>query len=453
MPSRRTRCYSISARWLMGCIQLGVFVSVASIHVLSTHAQEKGGSVLERAELRIPAFTAYVLPNPQGARIREPQGITLWKDPSQRVVWYGQFAKTGPMQVCVAIEPKGGSVPSLKMRVAGQSRSGESGPIENGISIVNFGTWELSETGYVPLELERDSEGSEPDFRVVDLRLAGGAVEGAHFNLKERRNAASVHLMYPITSGTEIEAFYGEVTAVEDPIGTFYMTCGWHRGYFGMQVNSPNERRIIFSVWDSGNEGIDRNKVASENRVQLIDKGKDVFSGDFGNEGTGGHSHLKTMWETGSTQRFLVTATPVDATHTIFAGYWFNPIDERWMLISAWNAPKEGGRLRGLHSFSENFIGENGHLQRKALYGNSWYRTSDGVWHEIIQARFSHDPTGKEDRFDRFMGIEKNQFFLSHGGFVPGFTKYGESFEREPVGKPPNDLDLPSLPVEKADAK
>lgn len=30
----------------------------------------------------------------------------------------------------------------------------------------------------------------------------------------------------------------------------YYMACGWHRGYLGMQVNSPTERRIIFSVRD-----------------------------------------------------------------------------------------------------------------------------------------------------------------------------------------------------------
>ena len=44
-------------------------------------------------------------------------------------------------------------------------------------------------------------------------------------------------------------------------MATYYMACGWHRGYFGMQVNSPTERRIIFSVWDSGGEAVDRSKV------------------------------------------------------------------------------------------------------------------------------------------------------------------------------------------------
>ena len=239
-------------------------------------------------------------------------------------------------------------------------------------------------------------------------------------------------------------AFYCEVTAVEDPVTTFYMACGWHLGYFGMQVNSPTERRLIFSVWDSGNEAVDRNKVGEENRVKLMGKGEDVSAGDFGNEGTGGHSHLKFRWKTGESQRFIVTAQPTNETFTIFSGYYFHPDKKAWILISSWKAPKEGGWLRRLHSFSENFGGSTGHLQRKALYGNQWIRTSAGLWIELTTASFSHDSTGREDRLDRFMGVEGGQFFLSHGGFVPGFTKYGEKFSRPPLGKVPL-IELPRM--------
>jgi hypothetical protein len=41
------------------------------------------------------------------------------------------------------------------------------------------------------------------------------------------------------------------------------------------------------------------------------------------------------------------------------------------------------------------------------------------------------------------MGVESGQFFLSHGGFVPGFTKYGEKFTRPATGKEPSDIVLP----------
>ena len=57
-------------------------------------------------------------------------------------------------------------------------------------------------------------------------------------------------------------------------------------------------------------------------------------------------------------------------------------------------------------------------------------------------ASFSHDPTGKSDRLDHFMGMENGQFFLSHGGFITGFTKYGDKFTRPVTGTPPV-IDLP----------
>ena len=152
--------------------------------------------------------------------------------------------------------------------------------------------------------------------------------------------------------GSQLERVWGPQRFL-----TYYMACGWHRGYFGMQVNSPEERRIIFSVWDRGEEPTDPNRVADVDRVRLVNKGDGVFTGRFGNEGTGGHSHLKYPWKTGSNQKFLVTAEPTDATHTRFSGFYFHPDSQKWMLISSWDTPGEGGYLKGLYSFSENFGG------------------------------------------------------------------------------------------------
>ena len=103
--------------------------------------------------------------------------------------------------------------------------------------------------------------------------------------------------------------------------------------------------------------------------------------------------------------------------------------------------------MRGLYSFSENFGGSNGHLLRKALYGNQWIRTAQGEWAELTSASFSHDATGRADRLDRFMGVENGRFFLSHGAFVPGSTTSGQSFDRPPTGKAPSDLELPEPPA------
>ena len=392
--------------------------------------------------LNIPAFTAYLDPDPNGARVSTDDGITDWNTATNKIKWSGQLKNTGDLSISVRLTLKKNEPLQLHLKLGDQfKRLTVTG---TGASMLaDFGKFSVTRSGYHTFTLSSPA----PSGKIEELTLDGPSAKDAHFNFKPRRNSASVHLSYPIEQREEISAFYCELTGIEEPLWTYYMACGWHRGYFGMQINSPTERRIIFSVWDSGGEAVDRNKVGQEDRVTLIAKGESVNSGSFGNEGTGGHSHLKYQWETGVKQRFLVTAEPVDSTHTIFAGYYFHPEKKTWILISSWKAPKEGKRLRGLYSFSENFAGKNGNLLRKASYGNQWIRTSAGEWKEITTAKFSHDETGKADRLDRFMGLtKKNEFFLSQGGFVEGFTKFGTPFERKPSNRSPKDMNLPPLP-------
>jgi hypothetical protein len=410
----------------------------------------RGGQVLfAYPELRVPAFTAYLDPDVDGAHVSSDSGITGWSDPALKILWFGQIKTPGPLDASVEIRLPEGMFSRLRLTLAGQSReTSVAGEGDNVVCVHYIGRFDIPQAGYQRFTLESLNERGQSLGHLDALVLKGPAVQDAHFNLQSRRNAASVHLSYPLPKETQAEAFYCELTGLEDPVWTYYMACGWHRGYFGMQVNSPTERRIIFSVWDSGGEAVDRDKVSEENRVRLIAKGEGVVAGDFGHEGTGGHSHLVYPWKTGERQRFIVTARPTDATHTVYSGFYFHPDKRQWVLISSWKAPKEGGTLRGLYSFSENFGGANGHLLRKALYGNPWVRTRDGRWTEITTARFSHDPTGKVDRLDRFMGVENGQFFLSHGGFVEGFTNYGEEFTRPATGKAPADVELPDTGLE-----
>ena len=395
------------------------------------------------AEERVPAFTAYLSPDANGARVSSRSGIIGWRNPSVKVLWFGEFQQPGDLECAVSLRLPVGKESKLRLTVSGTSREATAVGKGSDTVRVNFGTFNI-EAGYQKFSLESLNPEGQDAGDLEALLLDGPAAQRAHFNLKERRNAASVHLFYPTPGITNIEAFYCEVTAVEDPVWTFYMACGWHRGYFGMQVNSATERRIIFSVWDSGREPTDRDKVAAADKVTLVAKGDGVNAGDFGNEGTGGHSHLTYLWKTGEKQRFIVTAKPVDSTHTIYSGFYFHPGKKEWMLISSWKAPPDGSYLHGLHSFSENFVGSNGQLRRKALYGNQWFRTADGKWIEQTTASFSHDPTGKADRLDHFMGIEGGQFFLSQGGFTAGSTRFGEVFTRPADSQPPENINLPT---------
>ena len=227
--------------------------------------------------LRVPAFTAYLSPDPEAAEVSEERGITGWKDKYQYVVWYGYIKTPGKLALSLQARSPVKAVSRLRLTVAGQST--ENTIIGAGSDIpltFRFGEVNIHSPGYYAFILQGLSKDGKTFGDLEALLLNGPAVEGAHFNMKERRNAASVHLGYPFPAETKATWFYNEVTVKTDPIWSYYMACGFKRGYFGIQVNSPTERRVIFSVWDSGNEAVDRNKVDADNRVQLLAKGEGV---------------------------------------------------------------------------------------------------------------------------------------------------------------------------------
>lgn len=53
------------------------------------------------------------------------------------------------------------------------------------------------------------------------------------------------------SAAKEIDYFYSELRVPKglDTEGSYFMANGFNVGYFGMQVNSPTERRFLFSVW------------------------------------------------------------------------------------------------------------------------------------------------------------------------------------------------------------
>lgn len=394
------------------------------------------------AEVSVPAFTAYLEPDANGANVSETEGITGWDDEKLHVSWFGELKKAGKLTAAVKLKlpPDGRS--KLQLTIGDEKHkataSGET---------VSFGEYKIAKPGYVKFELT-SLNGDDDAGQIQALQLDGDPTAGAHFNLLPRRNSASVHLAYPTPQDAKIAMFYNEATAVEDPVATYYMVCGFSRGYFGMQVNSPTERRIIFSVWDSGSgqDSKDRSTVSEDNHTQLLAKGEGVEASVFGNEGTGGHSHLIYPWKTGQAQRFVVAVKP-EGTNTIYSGFWYHPDKKQWMLIASFRAPKDGKWLDGLYSFSENFNGNSGQLRRKALFGPQWVKMENGKWIELTKATFSHDGTGKSDRLDRFMGVEKDLFFLSQGGFVPGSTEFGTPFTRSASRRAPDDIRLPEVPA------
>ena len=395
----------------------------------------------------VPGYTAYLEPNPEpaGMDVSVPNGVTGWSDAKTKVVWYGQLHGTGRLALSLTLTLPPTDRSRLRLSVAGHSlpaqADGGAGPIT-----VDFGVVDIPKQGPYQFTLEGLSRTGATFGDISALHLGGPAAQGAHFSRAETRGAPSVHLWYATPKDAKVSWFYNEVTARDTPLWSYYMACGFTRGYFGIQVNSPTERRIIFSVWNAGDEPTDPNKVPLDDRVQLRGKGPGVFTDSFGHEGTGGHSHLVYPWKTGHTYRFLVSAQP-DGTGTIYSGYFYFPERKQWGLIASFRAPKDGGYLRDLYSFNEDFNGANGYQRRLAEFGPQWIKTADGQWNELTTVHFTHTKDGVQERLDRAAGVVHDRFFLSNGGFVPVYNvKNGDSFTRPAAGNRPPDIILPPLP-------
>ena len=403
--------------------------------------------------LTLPAFTGYASPDPDAMR-RGDDGTVVRC--SGTLTFYVHLAQPGALTLRVE---RTTTVNARELRVlvapttapnAPTNTDAPPGPLEHTATTDELGTFPITAAGFHRITL-RTADGTPlRDLRA--LHLGGPAAANAHANTAERRNAASVHLGYPVPREhrDDVEWFYVELTPRTDPLWTYYMATGWHRGYFGMQVNAPTERRVLFSVWDAGDEAVDREKVDAKNRVQLVAKGDGVHAGDFGNEGTGGHSHLVHPWQLGGTFRFLMHAR-TDGDATIYSGWFWFAERAQWGLIASFRAPKDGKRLHGLYSFSENFHGGNGDAARDCEFGNGWIRTTKGEWQPLTTAHFTHDETGKDVRRDRWAGVRGDRFYLHHGDFTAAPDGAVKAYRAElrlpaPAGEHPRDAELPTPP-------
>lgn len=280
---------------------------------------------------------------------------------------------------------------------------------------------------------------------ISDILISGEAAEGKVYYVKDDfywgRRGPSVHLRYDIPDeAKDIVWFYNEITVPEgnDVLGSYFMADGFADGYFGMQVNGPDERRILFSVW-SPYKTDNPKDIPEDYRIKLLKKGEDVYTGEFGSEGSGGQSFRKFMWKTGTTYRFLLKGEPSENNSTDYTAYFFAPEVGSWQLIASFRRPKTENYLKSLYSFLENFHTETGFITRHALYSQQWVCTRAGKWYELTSARFTADATAKkESRLDYSGGVENGAFFLKNCGFFNEKTEINTVFSRGITGRQPD---------------
>lgn len=322
---------------------------------------------------------------------------------------------------------------------------------------IEIGELQISEAGYVQVDIRGVSKTADRFAQIQQLIVESetpglrltcvSSNEGNMFYWGRR--GPSVHLSYRSESREPIRFAYSELTIPEglDPIGSYFMANGFGEGYFGIQVNSPTERRVLFSVWSPFQTDNPR-EIPEEQRIVLLAKGPEVRTGEFGNEGSGGQSFLVYPWRAGVTYRFLTEVKPDGKGNTIYTS-WFGDKDAgEWRLIASFRRPQTDKNLTGFHSFLENFNPQTGNQVREVHYSQVWVCDTGGAWHQCNEARFSVDATGGGGhRLDFTGGSEGNHFYLRNCGFFSSSVKAGDRFERESSGRAP-EIDFERLPRE-----
>lgn len=393
---------------------------------------------------------SWVTGNPSKNRVLlGEQGITNWNDKSSKIRTYFRVEEAGALHAGIVGRVKNGSS-KVKVTIGNQSKEVT---LENVSSdTITAGIFEISEPGYHWAEFEGISKSGDTFAEISELLIGGEAASGEVYFIRDDfywgRRGPSVHLGFQVPEEAgDVKWFYNEITVPEgeDVIGSYFMANGFGQGYFGIQVNSPDERRVLFSVW-SPYQTDNPDEIPDEEKIVLLKKGDQVYTGEFGNEGSGGQSFLRYNWKAGNTYRFLLKGEPAGNNHTDFTAWVYAPESNSWKLIASFRRPKTNTWLTGLYSFLENFIPDTGDQPRMAYYGNQWVRSKEGTWHELTRIKFTADATARKDaRLDYAGGAEGKAFFLKNCGFFSDKTTIDTFFERQPSGNPP-EIDFGALP-------
>ena len=424
-----------------------LLISIVFIHFLSCNSQSDAP---DNYSYRIPiGENSWVSHDQQtDGGIIKKEGIRNW-DGTKPIKTFFRTNYAGELNLGLNLKASSKNA-KIKISLAGKSHEIK---LENtDFQDVFVGNFQIEKEGYqeITIAIVGGKEGQIVE--INELLLVGPATQGevdfVRDNFHFGRRGPSVHLRYPIQEESKKTLyFYNEIEVPEDEdvIGSYYMANGFAHGYFGIQVNSESERRILFSVW-SPFDTQDPSEIPEDQKIVLLKKGEGVITGEFGNEGSGGQSFKRYMWKAGTTYKFLLKGEPTGNGHTDYTAYFYAPEKGEWELIASFRRPKSGNYLGNLYSFLENFVPATGDVSRQAHYKNQWIYDQDAGWIELKKAIFTADATANQkDRLDYAGGEVNGGYFLKNCGFFDNLTAVDSEFQREATEQAP-EIDFESLP-------
>jgi hypothetical protein len=380
------------------------------------------------------------------------KGLKNWN--SEKVVCrtYFKVAQKGTLKLSILLNPMGSK---SKISASILNKSIEilvEGDTEKEYFV---GEWDIPQASYVSVDIKGITKTGTNFGTISSLVVSGSSITPDLAYVKNNkgdyfywgRRGPSAHLWYNTDGIENVEWFYNEVTIPKDNdvIGSYFMANGFGEGYFGMQVNSETERRILFSVWSPFTTD-NPATIPQDEKIILLKKGEGVYTGEFGNEGSGGQSYLKYNWKAGNTYKFLLQGKPTTGNYTTYTAYFFAPELNKWQLIASFKRPKTTTYLNNLYSFLENFIPETGNQERMGNFGNQWVFNTKNGWMELNQVTLTADNTAKKGyRLDYDGGAKNGQFYLRNCGFFSNNTVLNQKFSRPYNQKAPT-IDFSKLP-------
>lgn len=374
------------------------------------------------------AGNAYTTKLADHARVTD-QGIKHWTSPLTVVSAY--FYVSQPQTLTLAL--KGSGHATMLMTCGGAQQMVRFDSDEP--TLVGSLSVSVAHAGYVKVDIqgvERTGNHFADITDVVATLQDGSLTCVKDFSNYWGRRGPSVHMGYQLPKGEDYEWFYNEVTVPKEgeTMCSYYMAAGFGEGYFGMQYNSPTERRVLFSVWSPFDTQDPRN-IPEDQRVRLLKSGPGVHIGEFGNEGSGGQSYLRYPWKAGETYSFLMRVHPDGKGNTIYTAYFYAPAEGEWRLIAKFLRPHTHTWYTHAHSFLENFMPEQGYLSRSVRFSNQWARTRSGKWVRPEAAVFTCDGTARAGvRLDYAGGVapDGQALYLKMGGFFDESVEGGSRF-------------------------